>query len=70
VAEHTLALTPVIARIVKGSEVMMDRLIKLNAPFFDILLQEIENADEFNVFVGVPFLQTKPGRIVGVASLG
>jgi hypothetical protein len=70
VAEHALALASVIAWIVVGSQVVVDRLVELDAPFFDILLQQIENAEELNVFVGIPFLQTKPGRVVSVPSLG
>jgi hypothetical protein len=70
VAEHTLTLAAVVARVMIGGQVLMDRLIELDSPFFDVLLQQVKNAQELNVFVGIPFLQTKPGRIVGVPSLG
>jgi hypothetical protein len=48
---------------------VVDGFIDLDASFFNILLQQIMNAKELH-FVGKPFLQTKPGRIVCVASLG
>jgi hypothetical protein len=69
-AEHALALAAVVARIVEGGQFVMDRLVELDAPFFDIVLKDVMNTDELDIFVGIPFLQTKPGRIVGVASLG
>jgi hypothetical protein len=69
-AEHALALAAVVARIVEGGQFVMDRLVELDAPFFDIVLKDVVNTDELDIFVGIPFLQTKPGRIVGVASLG
>jgi hypothetical protein len=48
----------------------MDRLVNLDASFFDVLLEEIMNAYELYAFICIPLLQTKPGRIIGVASLG
>ncbi len=48
----------------------MDGLVQLDSAFFDIGCEELINAYELNVFIGKPFLQTKPGRIVGVASFG
>jgi hypothetical protein len=53
-----------------GGQVVMDRLVELDAPFLDILFEQIKNTEELNVFVGIPFLQTKPGRIVSVPSFG
>lgn len=67
-AESAFALASIIARVMVRSELMMDRFIDFNAAFFQILLQEIMNADELDTFIGKPFLQTKPGRIVCVAS--
>jgi hypothetical protein len=55
---------------VKGGQFVMDRLVELDASFFDVVLENVVNAEELYIFVGIPFLQTKPGRIVGVASLG
>ncbi len=49
---------------------MVDGLSSLKRPFLDVLLQQIENADKLDVFVGKPFFETKPGRIVGVPSFG
>ena len=48
----------------------MDGLVDLYASFLDIFLQKIMNADELDVLVGIPFLQTKPGRIICVPSFG
>jgi hypothetical protein len=70
VTEHPLTLTAVVARIVEGGQMVMDGLIDLDASFFDIHLQQIVNADKLNAFVCIPFFETKPGRIVGVPSLG
>ena len=49
---------------------MVDRLIDLDAPFLDVLFEQIVNAQELDALIGKPILQTKPGRIVGVASFG
>jgi hypothetical protein len=70
VAEHALALAPVVAGIVVGGEVMVDRLIDLDAPFLDVLFEQIVDAQKLDTLIGKPILQTKPGRIVGVASFG
>jgi len=70
VSEHSLALPPVVAGIVEGGEMMMHGLIELDPALFDVFLQEIVNAQELNAFIRIPFLQTKPGRIVGVPSFG
>ena len=48
----------------------MDRFIDLDSPFLDILFEEIVDADELDAFIRIPFFETKPGRIVGVPSLG
>jgi hypothetical protein len=69
-AEHPLALAAVVTGIVNGGQFVMDGLIQLDTPFFDVFLQKIMNAKKLDVFVGKPLLQTKPGRIVCVPSLG
>ena len=69
-AEHALALAPVVARIVVGGEVMVDRLVDLDTPFLDVLFEQIVHAQKLDTLIGKPILQTKPGRIVGVASFG
>jgi hypothetical protein len=53
-----------------GGQVVVDRLIDLDPPFFDILFQKIVDTEELDVFIRIPFLQTKPGRIVSMPSLG
>jgi hypothetical protein len=53
-----------------GGELVMNGIVDFDAAFVEILLQEIMNAEELDTFIGIPFLQTKPGRIVGVASFG
>jgi hypothetical protein len=55
--------------VIRG-ELVVNGLVDLDAAFVEILLQEIMNAEELDTFVGIPFLQTKPGRIVGVPSFG
>ncbi len=69
-AEHPFALAAVVAGIMVGRELVVDRLVDLDPAFFDVLFQEIVNAEELDAFVRIPFLQTKPGRIVGVPSFG
>jgi hypothetical protein len=69
-AEHPLTLPAIVARIVKGGQMMMDGFIELNTSFFDVLLEKIMNAEELYAFVSIPLLQTKPGRIVSVPSFG
>jgi len=49
---------------------MMDRFVEFDTPFFDVLFQEIVDAEKLDAFVRIPFLQTKPGRIVSVPSFG
>jgi hypothetical protein len=68
--ESPFTLPCIVAGIVIRGELMVDGLIDLDTAFVEILLQEIVNAEELDTFIGIPFLQTKPGRIVGVASLG
>ena len=70
VPERPLALAAVVAGIVVGGQMAVDRLIELDSPLFYILLEQIENAEKLDAFIRIPFLQTKPGRIVGVPSLG
>ena len=68
--KHSFALASVIAWVVVRGQFMMDRLIDLDPTFFDVFLEQVVNADELNALIGEPILQTKPGRIVGVASFG
>ena len=70
VPERPLALAAVIAGIVVCGQLAVDRLVELDSPFLYILLQQIEDAEKLDALIGIPFLQTKPGRIVGVSSLG
>jgi hypothetical protein len=70
VTEHPFALAAIVAGIMVGGEFVMDRLIDLDPTFFDVFLEQVVNADELNALIGEPILQTKPGRIVGVASFG
>jgi hypothetical protein len=53
-----------------GGQFVMDRFVDLDPTFLDIILEQVMNADELNALIGKPILQTKPGRIVGVASFG
>lgn len=69
-AKSFFALAGIIARIVIGSQFMVDRFVQLDTAFFDVLLEKIVNADKLNAFICIPFLQTKPGRIVSVPSFG
>jgi hypothetical protein len=69
-AKHTLAFASVVARIMVGGQFVMLRLVELNSTLFNIHLEEFVNVDELYIFVGIPFFETKPGRIVGVSSLG
>jgi len=48
----------------------MDRFIQLDTALFDVLFEQIVNAEKLDTFVCIPFLQTKPGRIVSVPSFG
>ena len=48
----------------------MDRFVYLDASFFNILLEQVVDADKLNAFIRIPFLQTKPGRLVSVPSFG
>jgi len=70
VAEGALALPPVVARVVVGGELGMAGLIQLDAPGLDVFLEKVVNAQELDALILEPLLQTKPGRIVGVPSLG
>jgi len=69
VAEGALALPRVVARVVVGGELGMAGLIQLDAPGLDVFLEKVVNAQELDALILEPLLQTKPGRIVGVASL-
>ena len=69
-AEHSFTLAAVVAGIMIGRQLMVDCLVKFNAAFFDVLFQKVMNGKKFNALIRIPFLQTKPGRIVGVASFG
>ena len=69
VAESTLTLTGVVTGIVVSGEFGMFRLIQLDASCFNVFFKEIMDAYELYTLIGEPILQTKPGRIVSVASL-
>jgi hypothetical protein len=71
VAECLLALPSVIARVMHGGEFFMDGFVQLDSSRLDVFFQKVVDRDDF-VFLenfGIPVLQTKPGRIVGVPSL-
>jgi len=71
VAETLLAFPAVIARIMDGREFFVDGFVDLDSCCFKVFFQDIVDRDDF-VFLedfGIPSLQTKPGRIVGVPSL-
>jgi len=70
VAEGALALPRVVARVVVGGELGMAGLIQLDAPGLDVFLEKVVNAQELDALILEPLLQTKPGRIIGVPSLG
>jgi len=70
VAEHPLTLAAVVARVVKGGQVMVNGFVNFDPAFFQVFLKQIMNADKLDTFIGKPILQTKPGRIIGVASFG
>jgi hypothetical protein len=71
VAESLLALPAVIAWVVDGCELFMDGFIKFDSCRLNVFFQEIVHRHNFAFFenFGVPVLQTKPGRIVGMPSL-
>ena len=50
----------------------MNRFINFDSPCLDIFFQEIMDRDHFVLvkYFGIPILQTKPGRIIGMASFG
>ena len=55
-----------------GREFFVDAFIEFDSSRLDVFFKEIVDRDDL-VFLenfGKPILQTKPGRIVGVASLG
>ena len=66
------ALSTVIARVMNGREFFVDRFIQLYSSFVNVLFEQL--VDGYNIIFlknfRVPRLQTKPGREVGVASLG
>jgi len=71
VAESLLAFPAVIAGIMDGREFFMDGFVDLDSSRLNVFFQEIVDGNDF-VFLedfGIPSLQTKPGRIVGVPSL-
>jgi hypothetical protein len=54
-----------------GREFLVNGFIQFDSSRFDVFFQEIVDRDDF-VFLenfGIPVLQTKPGRIVGMPSL-
>ena len=71
VAKSLLAFPAVVARVMDGREFLVNRFIQFDSSRLDVFFQEIVDRDDF-VFLEnfwKPVLQTKPGRIVGVASL-
>jgi hypothetical protein len=70
VAEHPFALAAVVARIMKSGQVMVNGFVNFDPAFFEVFLEQIVNTDKLDTFIGKPILQTKPGRIIGVASFG
>jgi hypothetical protein len=54
--------------MVRG-ELGMFGFVQLDAAGFNVLLHQVVNTNELHTFISEPLLQTKPGRIVGVASL-
>jgi hypothetical protein len=72
VAESLLALPAVIAGIMYCGEFFMDGFVQFDSSRLDVFFQKIMNRDDFAFLENfwIPVLQTKPGRIVGVASLG
>ena len=71
VAESLLAFPAVVARVMHGREFLVNRFVQLDSSRLDVFFQEIMDRDDL-VFLEnfwKPVLQTKPGRIVGVASL-
>jgi len=54
-----------------GREFLVDGFIQFDSSRLNVFLQEIVDRDDlvFLEYFGKPVLQTKPGRIVGVASL-
>ena len=71
-AESLHALSAVIAGIVNGRELFMDGCVKFDPPGFNVFLQEFMNGNNSDLVenFGKPRLQTKPSRIISVASLG
>ena len=62
----------VIAGIVIGGELLVNRFIDLDTPLAYIVIQDVENRYNLEFFqvLLVPVFQPEPGGIVGVASLG
>jgi hypothetical protein len=72
VAESLLAFPAVIAGIMDGREFLVDGFIQFDSSRLDVFFQEIVDGNDL-VFLedfGIPSLQTKPGRIIGMPSLG
>jgi hypothetical protein len=71
VAEGVLAFSAVVAGIMNGGEFLVNGFVQFDSSRLDVFFQEIVDRDDL-VFLenfGKPVLQTKPGRIIGVASL-
>ena len=70
--ECFLAFAAVVARVVKGCEFLMPGFVDLDSSCLDVLFQKVVNRDDFVFLENLrePVLQTKPGRIVSVPSLG
>ena len=72
VAEGLLAFPAVIAWVMHGREFFVDGFVEFDSSRLDVFFQEIVDRYDL-VFLenfGKPVLQTKPGRVVGVPSLG
>jgi hypothetical protein len=72
VTKGLLALSAIVAGVVKRGKCFVFALVDLDSPGLDVLLQEIVDRDDLVLLQDfrVPVLQTKPGRIIGVPSLG
>ena len=72
VTESLLTLPAIVAGIMHGCEFLVDGFVQFDSSRLDVFFQEIVDRYDL-VFLenfGKPVLQTKPGRVVGVPSLG
>jgi len=72
VAESFLRAPAVVAGVMVSGQIRNTGAVQADATLSDIADQQIENGDGFKLLerFGVPFLQTKPGRQIGVPSFG